>query len=242
VDVSPLTTCLGGTPIYYSRPGISALCYKTVAPSEPGLPSAYKDAYQGPCVLVRLGPPYKPNGTIYENGDIKGPPSYIAQVLLDGVAKTATSCSSSSNGGFTAEMESSSFSRNAKIRINLASNVSYSFNVLVPMNLANDGFNLFASCVYSPTGCGSPQQKANANVFHYIPENYGSVSTIEGSPSKENIFYFKNPYIEYALTKDFSSGSSCAYGQCAVKRGSYSVKLANVDALIFPDKEIRPSN
>jgi hypothetical protein len=63
---------------------------------------------------------------------------------------------------------------------------------------------------------------------------------IEGRGSRENIFYFEHPFGEYTLREKPDTGS-CTYASCYVERGGFAVKMTNVDALIFADKEIRPS-
>jgi hypothetical protein len=64
--------------------------------------------------------------------------------------------------------------------------------------------------------------------------------SIDGDPSRENIFYFQHPLSEYTLRETSGSGS-CTYANCYVERGGFSVEMTNVDALIFADQEIRPS-
>ena len=70
-----------------------------------------------------------------------------------------------------------------------------------------------------------------------------TTEAFEDSPSasrRERIFYFQYPFGEYTLRENSSSGS-CTYANCYVERGGFAVKLENVDALIFADREIRPS-
>jgi hypothetical protein len=240
-DEPPLSSCLNLAPIYFSRPNFSAICYKTVAPNE--LPPVYKDIFKGPCVLVRLGPPYKPNGDINSNGDIKSstPPVFIAQAVLDGVAKDTDDCKRPDNGGLTSQMESTFLSRSAQIRINMASKASYVFSVPVSTNPTYDGSNVFERCTannqeYKETGCGS----AESTVYHYKPENFSSKTSFTGASGKENVFYFNYPYSNYTLSGATGLGA-CSYDNCLVKRGNSSFQLFNVDVLIFPDKEIRPT-
>ena len=66
------------------------------------------------------------------------------------------------------------------------------------------------------------------------------IELLPGDASKENIFYFEYPFAEYALSETSSSGT-CTYANCYVERGGFAVKMTNVDALIFADREIRPS-
>jgi prepilin-type N-terminal cleavage/methylation domain-containing protein len=228
----PLADCVNATPIAYLQRGDGIVCYKAVAPSD--LPVVYQSAYQGPCVLVRLGPPYKPNGEL----DTSATP--IAQVLLDGVARTpsvTTLCTSTR--GFSVTMGSTSFNRNADVVITQASNATYSFSVRVPSNPAYDGNDLYDKCTStSASGCGGVNELA----YHFKPLMNSTTESKQGSPSRENIFYFRYPYSEYTLRGTSSAGSLCTYSSCFVQRSGAAVQLTNVDALIFSDREIRPSS
>jgi len=133
------------------------------------------------------------------------------------------------NAGLTIKMASGEL---LKFGISSASNPSYA---------GKDFWNKQNPCASSISNHCPGSADLNQLIHHYWTEDV-TLPEIEATKSNENIFYFNNPYHEYTLTKDFSPGTSCTYGQCAVIRGSYSVKLVNVDALIFPDKEIRPSN
>ena len=242
------TTTPGGTlddcawsPFAYIQRDNSAICYKTIAPS--ALPAAYRSAYQGPCVLVRVGPPYKPDGAL----DLTASP--IVQVLLDGVARTGrfpgTLCPSTTAFEVTyGELSSGSsagrapLARDANVAINLASGVRYSFGVRAPSNPAYDGKDLYSKSLTSPTsfGFGSEDEAS----YHFRPKMDSASESIDGYLSRENIFYFQHPLSEYTLRKTSGSGS-CTYANCYVERGGFAVELTNVDALIFADQEIRPS-
>jgi len=228
--------CDNNTPLmYYQRTDdLSAkstkICYKTVALKD--LPPDYKDSLKGPCVLIRLAPPFLPNGNLYNS------PGLIpqVQVLVDSVAGT-DECAP---GGFSANIESSSVRRKASAQIKLASNASYNFNVQIPSNLPYDGVNLYRKCL-KPISTLADACASDSNVRHYLVEKFPLLKAKwEAEPSAENLFYFQNPYSEYALSKDSSSGF-CTYAECYVMRGDYKVQLSNVDVLIFPDKEIRPT-
>ena len=236
-----LDDCAWATPIAYIQRDNAAICYKTIAPSD--LPAAYRSAYQGPCVLVRVGPPYKPDGTV----DLTATP--IVQVLLDGVARTGrfagTLCPSTTAFVVTyGELSSGSsggrapLARDANVAINLASGVRYSFSVRAPSNPAYDGKDLYANSLTSATlfGFGSEDEAS----YHFRPKMDSASESIPGSPSRENIFYFQHPLSEYTLRKTSGSGS-CTYANCYVERGGFAVEMTNVDALIFADQEIRPS-
>jgi len=235
-----LDDCAWATPIAFIQRDNAIICYKTVAPTV--LPIAYRSAYQGPCVLVRVGPPYNPDGTL----DLTATP--IVQMLLDGVARTGrfatTQCPSTTAFDVTyGDLSSGSsggtvpLTRKANVAINLASGVRYSFGVRAPSNPAYDGKDLYAKCTaLSPTGCGLAEEAS----YHFKPKMDSVTELIEGRGSRENIFYFEHPFGEYTLREKPDTGS-CTYASCYVERGGFAVKMTNVDALIFADKEIRPS-
>ena len=237
------TTIPGGTldeceyaPFAYIQRDNAIICYKTVAPTV--LPAAYRSAYQGPCVLLRVGPPYRPDGTL----DLTATP--IVQVLLDGVARigfAATECPATKAFEVTSESLRTGgvlhLTRDANLAISLASGVRYSFSVRAASNPAYDGKDLYANCtVLSPTGCGFAEEAS----YHFKPKMNSATELIEGRESRENIFYFEHPFEEYTLREKSGSGS-CTYANCYVERGGFAVEMTNVDALIFADQEIRPS-
>jgi prepilin-type N-terminal cleavage/methylation domain-containing protein len=234
---SALADCTSGTPIAYAQRDNVFICYKTVAPSD--LPAEYRSAYQGPCVLVRSGPPYKPDGT----PDLTATP--IVQVMLDGVARTGrfagTLCPSTTafdvifGGLIPGSPETVPLTRDVNVAINLASGVRYSFSVRAPSNPAYDGKDYHAKCTVS-SSCGSADEAS----YHFRPRMNSASESIPGSPSRENIFYFRHPFSEYTVRETSGSGS-CAYANCYVERGGFAVEMTNVDALIFADREIRPS-
>ena len=239
VGASPLDNCVGATPIRFAqRSNVTDICYKSVAPSD--LPAVYQAIYKGPCVLVRIGPPYKPNG------DLDSSAASNVQVLIDGLAKLRSSCGSTS-GPFQVTLGSSSLvsspsavpiNRNADITITMDSpRVSYGFSVRTPSNPTNDGNALYDLCTtLSKFGCARDE---NLVTYHYKPfMNSTTEEILNTTSSKENLFYFKYPYSEYTLSADSGTGT-CTYSQCYVSRNGAAVKMINVDGLIFSDKEIR---
>jgi hypothetical protein len=136
---------------------------------------------------------------------------------------------------------SPSFNRNADIDIKLSSgtmpDTAYKFSVRSPTNPAYDGNDLYYLCsVNSTSGCGLSSDPT----YHFRPLMNSLSEIVSGSTSRENIFYFNHPYSEYTLRQNSSSGS-CSYANCYVLRSGSAVQLRNVDALIFTDREIRPS-
>jgi hypothetical protein len=235
---SPLANC-DNTPLTFHKNNLTKpICYKTVAPSQ----LTHIGAFEGPCVLVRIGYAYRPTGDI-------DPSSRFPSILLDGVANkdiegSGVNCSSKTNIGLTTQLASSPFNtepeappnRNANVRILLASNASYDFSVRVPSNLAYSSLDLFRNCRDKSGICSLP----NSPQVHYLPE-YGIGEVVfNASESKENLFYFNYPYAQYRLTGSSSSGA-CTYSNCTVTGIGKTFQIANVDALIFPDKEIRPT-
>jgi prepilin-type N-terminal cleavage/methylation domain-containing protein len=235
VGGTALDDCEGATPIRFTqRSNVNHICYKAVAATD--LPAVYQPIYKGPCVLVRLGPPYKPNG------DLDSSAVSNVQVLIDGLAKPRSSCGSSS-GAFRVSLGSLNLvtgdpiRRNADITITMASPpVSYGFSVRSASNPAYDGNALYDKCTTtSELGCAN---QTNLVTYHYKPLMNSTNNKIDGQLSKENLFYFKYPYSDYVLKQDSGSGI-CSYSQCYVQRGAAFVQLSNVDGLIFADKEIR---
>ena len=226
----PLVDCNFTGPIAYVQRNDSRICYKAVAPSD--LPVEYQSAVRGPCVLVRLGSHYKPNGDLDTSADP------IPQLLLDGVAKDPPADDCTDSKGFRVTMANGNFHRNADMTIRLDTGAVYAFRVRVPSNPRHDGNDLYNPCSSaSKTGCGEIKE----TIYHYKPAMDSLTEAISGLDSKENLFYFQYPYSDYKLSQNASSGS-CSYTKCYVKRNGAAVQLKNVDGLIFTDQEIRPGN
>jgi len=240
-QTSPFSSGCNSTPLGLYQPGDAnapSLCYKTLAPS--ALDPVYNSSFKGPCVLVRIGPPYKPSGVL----DTAASP--VTQVVLDGINSSSTSCSSAS--GFTVTLGSGKgVYRNADIAITQVQNsgiigalkpsINYNYSLRVPSSPQYDGNEVYSTspCATS-TGCGATDE----TTAHFKPLMGSASESFTGNASKENVFYFSYPYSEYSLQGD-SSGSSCTYKQCYVQRNGAAVQLTNVDVLIFADREIRPN-
>lgn len=234
---SPLGNCQSATLIRYPQHNkVKDICYKSVDPAN--LSAVYRSAFRGPCVLVRIGPPYKPNGDLDNSG------VSIDQVLIDGLAKSSTSCTSPRGLQVTL---GSGLVRNADVTIRMASGSSYKFSVRSPNNPAYDGNALYPNCVgevadaadTSQAGSECGQQLKEEPTNHYKPVmNSSTYSEIPGENIKENLFYFPYPRSDYVLSQTSGSGS-CQYSQCHVSRDGAAVQLSNVDGLIFSDQEIR---
>lgn len=238
---SPLVNCLGAQIAYFQRNDPSSdpsVCYKTLAPAD--LPSVYQSAgINGPCVLVRLGRPYLPNGDLDSQAD------RVPSVMLDGIVKSGSSCASTT--GMSVTVGSGTVNRNADVEITQVLNqgivgalnpqIRYKYGLRVPSSPQYDGNEVYsASTCATSTGCGSTDE----TVTHFKPLMSSSSESFTGNASKENVFYFSYPYSEYSL-QGSSSGSSCTYKQCYVQRNGAAVQLTNVDVLIFADREIRPN-
>jgi prepilin-type N-terminal cleavage/methylation domain-containing protein len=229
---SPFADCNFVGPVAYVQRNNAKICYKLVALSD--LPVKYQSAFSGPCVLVRLGSLYKPNGDLDTSADP------IPQPLLDGVAKDPPNapCTSTKAKGFSAIMVDEEFNRNADVTIRLHTGSVYDFSVRVPSNPRHDANDLYNPCSSATkTGCG----EINETTYHFKPAMDTLTEAIDGKDNKENLFYFQYPYSDYVLSEDASSGS-CRYSKCYVQRKGAAVQLKNVDGLIFPDQEIRPGN
>ena len=236
---SLLANCISSTPIRLAQSNsASIICYKAVTPSD--LPAVYQAVYKGPCVLVRLGPPFRPNGDL----DTSATP--IAHVLLDGIARSGSLCQFRVTFG-RSTLATSNFPfiyRNADIRITMASPSSsyYGFSVRSPTTPAYDGNSMYSLCA-STTNLGCAEDSRQVT-YHYKPFMNSTNEIIDDtktSSSKENLFYFQYPFSDYILSQDSGTGP-CTYRQCYVQRNGKGVKLSNVDGLIFGDREIRPGS
>lgn len=275
-----ITDCRDSTPIKYFYSSGTEICYKTV-PSE-RLLSSYPADLKGPCVLVRVGPAYKPDGNIIPAYNPDGTPNQKIQVLLDGLKKTPSqTCSSNLNQGqgLVASFVSEGVGKLLQVEINLMTGASYKFSVQAPSNSAYDGNDLYDAnrpsgviCYQAlqAKGCdsGSLEMSELAFINHRPELITGNASTessgcssqnandsilrICGAPSKENVFYFTKPLSKYILSGSppGSDQVPCTYNNCYIyskDNGRLSLNFqtgwfSNVDLLVFPDKQIRPTS
>jgi hypothetical protein len=274
-----ITDCIDSTPIKYFYSNGAEICYKTV-PSESLSITNYPAVLNGPCVLIRVGPTYKPDGSIIPTYN---PNESKIQVLLDGLKKTPSQACSSNldqGQGLFASFASEGVGKLLQVAINLESGASYKFFVQAPSNSAYDGNDLYDSNRPSAVSCnqvltdkacdfGSSLSFSELSFINHKPENYsGQVSPptgtcseentdntimrICGSTSKENVFYFTKLFSQYNVSGALSGSPEvpCTYNSCYISRrdgdplsASYKTGwFSNVDLLVFPDKQIRPSS
>jgi len=231
------------SPIVFEHFDGATTCIKSVPITSSLLDAQYQKAFAGPCLLVRVGVPYKPDGEL----NTSAPP--IVQPLLDGLALVGGSCSAnytsnnSASNGLSAAMApfgNNFFNAIAGMTINMANGSVYKFSALVPSihgYAGNDFWNDGNSCsTINDYGCGPVSE----SVYHFKPEDSSTSAVVDPKTgSKENVFYFKYPFSQYSLSKDATSGD-CSYAECHVIGPDKAVQLKEVDALIFPDKEVRP--
>jgi len=209
-------------------------CIKSVESTSTLLDAQYQKAFVGPCLLVRVGVPYKPNGEL----DTSAAP--IVQPLLDGLALNGANCSSNRIGnGLHVTIATSGNNGFAGITINMDKGALFEFNAFLPSNpgyAGNDYFNNDNPCSSSSSyGCAGQKDR---NVYHFKPviDMASSFEEINGTESKENVFYFDYP------SSEFNISEPCKYKACNVthRLNGSAVKLVNVDAMVFLDREIRP--
>jgi len=223
------------SPIVFVQLDGGVICIKSVPVNSTILDAQYQKAFDGPCILVRVGVPYNPNGELNTSA------APIVQPLLDGLALDGGSCSSrSASNGFSVTLASNNFNAFAGMTINMANGTIFKFRTLVPSNpmyAGNDFWNPGNSCLTTSSfGCGAIESQS---VYHFKPLMQSSSEAIQPIGSKENVFYFQYPSSQYLLREDATSGY-CSYTKCYVMRENKAVQLYKVDALIFPDKEVRP--
>lgn len=194
-----------------------------------GLRSQAADlSWRGPGVLVRCGRTYAASGTLDTTA------SRAEQVILDTVAAN----------GFSASTLGGSGTISRSVELSLVSNASGSLisnSLQVPIN-SNQIYGMASSGVTAcpggagsmATGCPDP----NGEAMHYKPSMGGT--SITGTPSMEDIFYFDGNRNEYSLRQTPGSGS-CTSEECTVRIGENgaSITLRDADVLVFKDQQIR---
>ena len=262
------------TSIIFFHSNGAEICYKTV--SKAILSSSYPADLKGPCILVRVGPAYKPDGSIIPAFNSDGTPNPKFQVLLDGLGLKQTpsqNCSSNLNASFASD----GVGKLLQAEINLDSGSSYKFSVQAPSNSAYDGNDLYdnnrpsgVGCNQSleENGCDKTFQLSELAFINHRPEliltgtsgssgcssqnTNNSILRICGVPTKENVFYFTKPLSKYILSGSppGSPQVPCTYNNCYIyskDNGRLSPNFqtgwfSNVDLLVFPDKQIRPTS
>jgi len=233
--------------------GPITLCYKSLPLFL--LPAAYQNVFQGPCVLVRVGPPYKSNGDLDTNAE------NTPTVMMDGLDRTGSTATNPSiteckralqvrAGGTT---ESINKYRNANITLYLKNppgtvnssgtplpTSTYQFSAIVPSNPAFGGFDLFAvaNCTLD-TGC---DQQSLASAHFKVNEEVDTQTISPSVASKENILYLKYPYAEYSLQGVSGPNSFCTYTSCLITRNGKQIYTNKMDTLVFTDREIKPAS
>lgn len=244
---SPATDCEDNLTSLSLLRGPTTICYKSLPLSS--LPTAYQNTFQGPCVLLRIGPAYLANGDL----PVDGPNT--STVLMDGLLRSdePSSCKAALAVSL-AETPGSGTSqyRNADITLHLSNpgtvlvngvpqakaSTSYRFSAAVPSNPAFGGFDLYrvANCS-NDRGCDS-MATTSAHFRLNEAEQYQVVNPSD--PAKENILYLKYPNAEYTLQGIPGKTSACTYSGCLVTRAGKQIELYRVDALVFTDREVRP--
>ena len=244
---SPTTDCEDTLTSLSLIRGPTTICYKSLPLSS--LPSVYQNTFQGPCVLVRVGPAYQANGDLPVDGAV------TSTVLMDGLWRNdrPTDCKAAlavSLGESTGQTTSKY--RNADLTLYLANpgtvivngvpqtkpSSSYRFSAAVPSNPAYGGYDLFAvaNCS-SDRGCDS-MATTSAHFKVNEEELYQVINPRD--PAKENILYLKYPFSSYTLQGVSGSSGGCSYSGCLITRGGKQIEVYRIDALVFTDQEVRP--
>jgi hypothetical protein len=249
VATSPTTDCTDSHVSLILSRGPLTICYKSLPLAL--LPAKYQSIFQGPCVLVRIGPPFQANGDV----QLDGPMTPSAMLDRLGTATSTSTGTSSSNcrpslfASLGGNRDITKNYRNANLTIQMRNppgtvpvSTTYQFSVTVPSNPAYGGLDLYkvATCGFN-TGC---EEAASAEA-HFKVNEEDLYSEIKPSvKSKENIIYLKYPYSNYTLTGGVGEGASpyCTYANCLVVRGDKQIQLYRIDAIVFTDREVRPAS
>ena len=224
------------------------ICYKPLASNDTSITSAYPSdrPWKGPCVLVRQGPPYRADGEL----DTASDP--IVQVLVDNLVACGTMADAMdikvTNVG-ACPTNSFCISRDVDVTIkqidenNQVTPTSFSARIASnPLYAANDMYD-------STFGCSAATVNMcydGPNSKHFRPRlitsgNFSNPS-VEGDPNKENVFYFESRADDYTLWDTLGNNKPCSYEGCQVwLKGTFQhANLANVDVLVFADRDLRP--
>lgn len=245
---SPTTDCDDTLTSLSLIRGPTTICYKSLPLS--ALPTVYQNTFQGPCVLVRVGPAFLANGDLPVDGAV------TSTVLMDGLWRNdrPTDCKAALavSLGETSGQTTSKY-RNADLTLYLANpgtvlvngtpqtkpSSSYRFSASVPSNPAYGGYDLFAVANCSlDQGCDSM-----APTSAHFKLNEGEAYQViipKNDPPKENILYLKYPYSHYTLQGTSGPGSSCSYSGCLLTRAGKQIEAYRIDSLVFTDQEVRP--
>jgi len=241
---APTTDCDDNLTSLAMFRGPETICYKSIPIAL--LPTQYQNIFEGPCVLIRVGPPYKTNGDLVPSSSI------APNVLLDRLGTVSSNCKNALQAkvGLSASTALSSKSRNAdmtlsiKIKDSPATFSTYSFSTSVPSNPAYGGYDLYAvaNCDLEK-GCSAQD---NASSHFKLNEDTDTQIVTPTVASKENIVYFKYPFDNYLLQGSTGPQAPCTYYNCLVTRqvngGTKKVQLYKIDSLVFTDREFRPSS
>lgn len=245
---SPTTDCDDNLTSLSLIRGPTMICYKSLPLSS--LPSQYQNSFQGPCVLVRVGPAFQANGDTPHDAPI------TATVLMDRLVRSdfPNDCKRALTATVgEAESQTLAKSRNATITLFVANpgtvlvggvpqakpSSAYQFSAAVPSNPAFSGLDLYAVANCSTEDGCDPMSPTTA---HFKPqERDGTEETFDPRvASKENILYLKYPFSTYTLQGLSTSSGGCSYAGCRIIRdGTTNINARRMDALVFTDRELR---
>lgn len=244
---SPATDCDDNLTSLALIRGPTTICYKSLPLSS--LPTQYQNTFQGPCVLVRVGPAFQ------SDGDLPVDAPVTTTVLMDRLLRSdrPTSCKAalSASVGEVSGKTNSKY-RNAIITLHVANpgtilvngvpqakpSTSFQFSAAVPSNPAYGGYDLFAVANCSlDSGCDS---MAATSAHFKLNEDEAYQEIKPRDPAKENILYLKYPYAQYTLAGIPGVSSGCSYSGCMISRAGKQIDAYRIDALVFTDRELRP--
>jgi len=229
--------------LYLWRAPNMRICYKPM-PSQDISQIAYPSdrPWTGPCVLVREGPPYRPDGELSTSGE------RIVQVLVDNLVACDTVTDAMdmqvTNVG---PVPMRSTSRDVDVTINQTDGIATSFSARIASNPLYAGMDMYGDTA-CPSGGTICYENPASNFKHWRPSmlttggSNVTATSLSGDADKENVFYFDYPQKDYTLQETATSTNPCTYKNCFVERTGTpaSVQLTNADVLVFADGESRP--